>query len=231
MAYNNSYFYTEYPLNVIFKLGEFPWNVDLKLVEENFDAILTTYFEQDNCFLNDKEKTIILERYKNKRTLDSIGQELGLTKERVRQLESRAFKKLEHRKEIFYASFDEYTKNQELYKMKREELNNKIDEINELIAKASSLLLNGDTTIKELKEFFKPYSSKERDLIISNYDIRDLDLSVRATNCLIRSNIRTIKELSKKSVSDLLKVRNLGRKCVKEIIEQLEQFDIKLREE
>ena len=51
--------------------------------------------------------------------------------------------------------------------------------------------------------------------------IEELELSVRAFNCLMRAGIRTMGELRAMSVEDLLKVRNLGRKSAREILEKL----------
>lgn len=61
--------------------------------------------------------------------------------------------------------------------------------------------------------------------------IDTLQLSVRASNCLKRANIYTIKELISHTKSDLGKIRNLGSKSVEEIIEKLSQFGYKLKEE
>lgn len=56
--------------------------------------------------------------------------------------------------------------------------------------------------------------------------IEDLDLSVRSYNCLRRAGINTVADLISKSEEDMMKVRNLGRKSLKEIKEKLEQLNL-----
>lgn len=56
--------------------------------------------------------------------------------------------------------------------------------------------------------------------------IDDLDLSVRSYNCLKRAQLNTVAELAAKSEEDMIKVRNLGRKSLKEIKEKLEALGL-----
>ncbi len=56
--------------------------------------------------------------------------------------------------------------------------------------------------------------------------IDDLDLTVRSYNCLKRAGINTVAELTEKSEEDMIKVRNLGRKSLKEIKEKLETLGL-----
>ncbi|NLL36038.1 MAG: DNA-directed RNA polymerase subunit alpha [Fretibacterium sp.] len=60
--------------------------------------------------------------------------------------------------------------------------------------------------------------------------VRDLELSIRSENCLLRGGIHTIGELLQKSREDLLKIRNLGKVSLKEIEDKLESVGFKLRE-
>jgi DNA-directed RNA polymerase subunit alpha len=62
-----------------------------------------------------------------------------------------------------------------------------------------------------------------------NITIEDLELSVRAFNCLKRANINTIAELLTKSESDLLNIKNFGKKSSDEVIERLQAFSLSLR--
>lgn len=59
--------------------------------------------------------------------------------------------------------------------------------------------------------------------------IEELDLSVRSYNCLKRAGINTVEELSNKSEDDMMKVRNLGKKSLEEVIQKLEELELNLR--
>lgn len=65
---------------------------------------------------------------------------------------------------------------------------------------------------------------------IREMNIEDMDLSVRSYNCLKRANIHTIDDLTKKTVDDMLKVRNLGRKSLDEVIAKLNSYGLSLME-
>lgn len=56
--------------------------------------------------------------------------------------------------------------------------------------------------------------------------IEDLDLSVRSFNCLKRAGIDTLAELTKKTEEEMMRVRNLGRKSLKEVKDKLEEFGL-----
>lgn len=59
--------------------------------------------------------------------------------------------------------------------------------------------------------------------------IEDLDLSVRSYNCLKRANINTVGELTQKSEEEMMKVRNLGRKSLKEVVQKLREIGLDLK--
>lgn len=58
--------------------------------------------------------------------------------------------------------------------------------------------------------------------------IEELELSVRAYNCLKRASIHSLQELLAKSEHDLLNIKNFGKKSSDEVIEKLKQFGLKL---
>ncbi len=61
--------------------------------------------------------------------------------------------------------------------------------------------------------------------------VRDLELSIRSENCLLRGGILTIGDLVGRNREDLLKIRNLGKISLREIQEKLEKFELSLKEE
>ena len=62
-------------------------------------------------------------------------------------------------------------------------------------------------------------------------NIEDMELSVRSYNCLKRANIHTIEDLTKKTIDDMLKVRNLGKKSLDEVIQKLQGYGLSLKEQ
>ena len=61
--------------------------------------------------------------------------------------------------------------------------------------------------------------------------IEELDLSVRSFNCLKRAGINTVEDLISKTEEDMMRVRNLGRKSLEEVVEKLESLGYRLRKE
>jgi len=64
----------------------------------------------------------------------------------------------------------------------------------------------------------------------SEMTIEELDLSVRAYNCLKRANINTVAELIQRDVEDMMKVRNLGKKSLEEVEQKLAVLGLRLRQ-
>ena len=61
--------------------------------------------------------------------------------------------------------------------------------------------------------------------------IEDLDFSVRAYNCLKRAGIHTLQDLVNKSENDMMKIRNLGKKSLKEVLDKVKDLGLVLRDE
>ncbi|MBQ1967216.1 MAG: DNA-directed RNA polymerase subunit alpha [Clostridia bacterium] len=59
--------------------------------------------------------------------------------------------------------------------------------------------------------------------------IEELDLSVRSFNCLKRASINTVEDLTNRTEEDMMRVRNLGRKSLEEVIAKLESLGLSLR--
>ncbi|MDD4334591.1 MAG: DNA-directed RNA polymerase subunit alpha [Desulfotomaculaceae bacterium] len=61
--------------------------------------------------------------------------------------------------------------------------------------------------------------------------IEELDLSVRSYNCLKRAGINTVEELIQRNEEDMMKVRNLGKKSLEEVVNKLGELGLSLRKE
>ena len=83
--------------------------------------------------------------------------------------------------------------------------------------------LDAETTIKE-------QVNDEPDTILK-MTIEELDLSVRSFNCLKRANINTVEDLVSKTQDEMIKVRNLGRKSLEEVMQKLAMLGLSLASE
>jgi len=61
--------------------------------------------------------------------------------------------------------------------------------------------------------------------------IEELDMSVRSFNCLKRAGIDTVEDLTKRTETDMIKVRNLGKKSLEEVIQKLHSLGLDLKHE
>ena len=71
---------------------------------------------------------------------------------------------------------------------------------------------------------------EDKKIRILEMTIEEMDLSVRSYNCLKRANIHTVEDLTKKTEDDMLKVRNLGKKSLDEVIYKLESYGLSLQD-
>jgi DNA-directed RNA polymerase subunit alpha len=60
--------------------------------------------------------------------------------------------------------------------------------------------------------------------------IEELDLSVRSYNCLKRAGINSVQELTERTMDDMMKVRNLGKKSLEEVEQKLEALELSLKQ-
>lgn len=70
-------------------------------------------------------------------------------------------------------------------------------------------------------------TSKEK---VLEMNIDELELSVRSYNCLKRAGINTVEELTNKTQDDMMKVRNLGRKSLEEVLAKLSELGLSLNQ-
>jgi len=71
---------------------------------------------------------------------------------------------------------------------------------------------------------------EDKKIKILEMAVEDLDLTIRSYHCLKRANIHTVEDLIKKTEDDMLKVRNLGKKSLLEVIAKLESLGLSLKD-
>ena len=78
-------------------------------------------------------------------------------------------------------------------------------------------------------EVMSEKKSDEKEKVLE-MNIDELELSVRSYNCLKRAGINTVEELINKTPEDMMKVRNLGKKSLDEVLEKLADLNLQLRQ-
>lgn len=104
----------------------------------------------------------------------------------------------------------------------------------EAIALASRILiehLNILTDLNEIADITGIMSEKEEDPKVKALEtsIDDMEFSVRAYNCLKRSGINTMQDLVNRKESDMMKIRNLGKKSLKEVLDKVKAMGLSFK--
>ena len=104
------------------------------------------------------------------------------------------------------------------------------DEAVSLAAKVLSEHLNSFIDLSEKARMAEVIVEKEEDdsQKVMDMNIDELELSVRSYNCLKRAGINTVEELTNKTAEDMMKVRNLGRKSLEEVLAKLKELGLSL---
>ena len=104
----------------------------------------------------------------------------------------------------------------------------------EAIALASRILiehLNILTDLNEIADITGIMAEKEEDPKVKALEtsIDDMEFSVRAYNCLKRSGINTMQDLVNRKESDMMKIRNLGKKSLKEVLDKVKTMGLSFK--
>jgi len=107
----------------------------------------------------------------------------------------------------------------------------KPDEAASLAAKIMNEHLNLFITLTDHIDEVEIMVEKEEDKKekVLEMTIEELDLSVRSYNCLKRAGINTVEELTQRTEEDMMKVRNLGKKSLEEVINKLADLNLTLK--
>ncbi len=102
-----------------------------------------------------------------------------------------------------------------------------------LAAKIMIEHLNIITNLSEIADVTGIMNAKQEDSKLKKLEtsIDDLDFSVRAYNCLKRAGVNTLGDLTAKSEVEMMKIRNLGKKSLKEVIDKIKDMGLRFRED
>ena len=106
----------------------------------------------------------------------------------------------------------------------------------EAIALASRILIEHfevATELNKIADLTGLLADKEEDPVVKTLEtpVEELDLSVRAYNCLKRAGLHTLQDLTNMSESEMMKIRNLGKKSLKEVIEKIKDMGLTFRDD
>jgi len=93
--------------------------------------------------------------------------------------------------------------------------------------------LNIITNLSEISDITGIMNAKQEDSKMKKLEtaIDELDFSVRAYNCLKRAGVNSLGDLTSKSEMEMMKIRNLGKKSLKEVIDKIKEMGLKFRED
>ena len=174
--------------------------------------------------LTARERQVLHMRLGECMTLEECGEVLGVTGQRVRQVEAKALRKMRHPSRIHYIKAGEgWYREQKRIRLEAEiEYEKRIIEANRADRRKLEHLRS-----ERLRMIDKDLNGPDMDEVTG---IEVLELSVRAYNCLARAGIDTIGKLKGMTREDLMRVRNLGRKSMEEVIARLfEETGVRIR--
>ena len=152
--------------------------------------------------LSYREQTIIEMRYRDSMTLDEVGKKVGVTRERVRQIEFKALRKIN--RDVIRLIRDERPEIDQL-KKENAELRQYIAELQRISSQASGL---------KAPETVKP--------LLLDTVVEEFDFSVRTYNCLKRAQLNTLGDIVNYT-ERFDHIRNLGKRSLEEIITTVEE--------
>lgn len=196
-----------------------PYNLALAVAggeDEKFFNIYVPGILESLTELTEREQEVLKMRFMSGMTLDECAAVMSVGRERIRQIEAKALRKLRHPMRFKRWHLDTMDKAiEEAKERSRLELENAV-----LRSKLKSLEVPEEEfmNLPESARLPKP----------TDVDIGEMELSVRSYNCLKRAMINNISDLEGMTVDDLMKVRNLGRKSMEEVIAKAKEWGIEI---
>ena len=206
-----------YPYNLIPLINGEDDGSDIRAWEEDNKVYYSPRLIEEvmTQHLTERENKVLQMRYEWGMSLEEVGKELGVTRERIRQVEARAIRKMRMRKlDIMCAPVIDY----------RKELSD-----NEVLRNQVNYLQSELDRIRGISELPRAEADKKRSIMETSID--ELNLSIRAYNCCKRAGINTLGDLSMKTLDDMQHVRNLGRRSLQEIEQKMAEYGLSFKPE
>lgn len=203
----------EYPYNLIYAI----FDDDIAEADEIYNNAINIpdfkgTIEYVLFTLSDRERAAMKYRFEELKTFDEIAKILGVCRERARQINNKALRKLRHPSR---ANYIRYGINGFIENLKSN-YERALDIINKDLATAKTELSNIKKESEQVKEIPAIY-------------LEDMDFSVRTYNCLKRAGINTLADCLTLTYDDLTKIRNLGRRSAEEVIAKLHYYGYEMR--
>lgn len=202
MGKKQDVFSTEWPVNLVMALGLLSED-PLEHRADESELLLAMNFG----LLTERERQVLMLRYYRQMTLEDCGKVIGTQRERVRQIEAKALRKLRHPKCSYILIHGS-----KAYLDKRIE-----DGINEQLEWCRNELENAYK--QKIAEMSREKAAEIVERNSSEMTIEEIGLSIRPYNCLTRAGLKTVGDLLTKcpSMGQAMKIRNLGRKSLEEV--------------
>lgn len=200
----------DYPLDFIDALFGDDEKIDISYIEEHFDENIKDLLNT----ITEREARIVTARLIEGYTLESVGLQEGVTRDRIRQIEAKALRKLRHPSRLAIIR----------YGKENLELQDDVNKLNAELLKVKNDLINAISHPEQIE-----LTEEDKTFAALSQNIEQLDFSVRTFNCLSRVGIKTLSQLVQMTIDDLMRVRNMGRKSVKEVVTKLADMGYKLQ--
>lgn len=188
--------------------------------------------------LSDREADILRLRFQKNKTLEAVTEVYGINRERVRQIEAKALRKMrrpcvcklltmglrawmEEQIHIEARSIADLEVPQKVHEMLTERLEWAQQHMQEREEEIYRLARDGETQSEQ----------DVKAILAENITLEELELSVRAYNCMKRAGCNTVADIIKMTEKEMMCIRNLGRKSMEEVIAKVRERGFELRQE
>ena len=196
----------DYPQNLLSDLGIM---IPYDEAKDHIDRV-----DYALSLLPTRDREIIYYRYREHLTLEEIGRKYSVTRERINQLLKKSLRTLRSREFCRLIISGQDTVND------HKRLTNELEEEREKLKEA----IQSVRAIKQKVE--EDQSLPTEPEFTASLTLDDIELSFCARRCLNRAGYHTVRDMEGMTEDNLMRIRNLGRKCAIEIMECLEEYGV-----